>query len=56
MYRPSRLIEAFLSPEKYWLVSFGLLAARLFNEGAIFRYGGLLAAAERAAGPADVIR
>jgi hypothetical protein len=31
MYRPSCLIEAYSSPEKYWLVRVGLLVIHLFN-------------------------
>jgi hypothetical protein len=46
MYWPSCLIEAHVSPEKFPLVCVGLLAVHLFNEGATFQQGGLLAAAE----------
>jgi hypothetical protein len=40
------LIEAYASPEKYWVVCFGLLAVYLFYEDAIFCHSGLLAALE----------
>jgi hypothetical protein len=56
MYRPSCLIEAYVRPEKYWLVWAGLLANHLFNFNLIFLSDGLTAAAERAAGPADLYR
>jgi hypothetical protein len=32
MYRSTSLIEAYDSPENYWLVCFGLLAVHQFNE------------------------
>jgi hypothetical protein len=54
--RPSFLIEAFGSPEKGWLLCVDLLQTDLFDIAAIFRHGGLQAAAERAADPADVGR
>ncbi len=54
--RPSSLIEAFGSPEKGWLVCADLLRTELFDIAAIFCRDGLQAAAERAAGPADVGR
>ncbi len=49
MYRPSCLIEAYIRPEKYWLVWAGPLASHLFNFNFIFLSDGLTAAAERAA-------
>jgi hypothetical protein len=36
MFRPSCLIEAYVSPDKYWLVCVEMLAAHIFKEGAIF--------------------
>ncbi len=50
MYRLSCLIEVYDSTERYWLMCVGLLAVHLFNEGAIFHQGSLLAAVEWAAG------
>jgi hypothetical protein len=51
MYFFSRLIEAYGSPEKYWLVRVGLLAADLFNLNFSWqRANGLLVAVEWAAG------
>jgi hypothetical protein len=52
--RPSFLIEAFGSPGKGWLLCVDLLRTDLFDIAAIFCHDGLQAAAERAAGPADV--
>jgi hypothetical protein len=54
MYRPSCLIEAHGSPEKYWLMYVGQLAIHLIKLNFIFLSGDLLAAAERAASLADV--
>ncbi len=54
--RPSSLIEAFGSPEKGWLLCVDLLRTHLFDIAAIFRHDGLQAAAERAAGTADIGR
>jgi hypothetical protein len=51
-YRPACLIEAYDRLEKYWLVWAGLLAYYLFNF--IFLSNGLMAAVERAAGPANL--
>jgi hypothetical protein len=36
VYRPSCLFEAYGRPKNYWLVYVGLLANRLFNQGAFF--------------------
>jgi hypothetical protein len=49
MYRPSCLLEAYIRPEKYWLVWAGPLASHPFNFNFIFLSDGLTAAAERAA-------
>ncbi len=54
MYRPSCLIEAYVRPEKYWLVWAGLEARHLFNFNFIFLSDDLSAAADRVAGPADL--
>jgi hypothetical protein len=56
MYRPSCLIEAYVRPEKYWLVWAGLKANHLLNFNFIFLSDGLTVAAERAAGPSDFYR
>jgi hypothetical protein len=44
MYRPSCLIEAYVRPEKYWLVWAGPLANHLFNFNLIFLNAGLVTA------------
>jgi hypothetical protein len=49
MYRPSCLIEAYVRPEKYWLVWARPLANHLFNFNFIFLSDGSTATAERAA-------
>ncbi len=54
MYKPSWLIEAYGGPEKYWLVCVGLLVNHLINLNSIFLSDGVSAAAEWAAGLADV--
>jgi hypothetical protein len=54
MYRATCLIEAYFRPEKNWLTCAGLLANHLFNFNFIILSDGLTAAAERAAGLADV--
>jgi hypothetical protein len=56
MYRPSCLIEAYVRPEKYWLVWAGSLAKYLNNFYLIFLSDSLTAAAERAACFADLDR
>jgi hypothetical protein len=40
VYRPSCLLEAYVRPEKYWLVCIGPLANHLFNLNFIFRSDG----------------
>ncbi len=54
MYRPSCLIEAYVRPEKYWLVWDGPLANQPFNFNFIFLSNGLMVTAERAACFADI--
>ncbi len=44
--QPSRCIEAYVGPEKYWFVCVGLFANHLFNLNLIFLIDGLSAAAE----------
>ncbi len=56
MHRPSCLIEAYVRPEKYWLVWAGPLANHLNNFYFMFLSDGLTAAAERAACFADLDR
>ncbi len=57
LYRPLHLIEAYVWPEKYWLVWAGLVwANHPFNFNFIFLSDGLTAAAERAACLADPYR
>jgi hypothetical protein len=56
MYRPSCLIEAYIRPEKYWLVWAEPLANHLFNFNFIFLSDSLTATAERAACFADLYR
>ncbi len=56
LYRPSCLIEAYVRPEKYWLVWAGPLANHPLNFNFIFPSDGLTAAAERAACFADLDR
>jgi hypothetical protein len=56
MYRPSCLIEAYVRPERYWLVWAGPLANNLFNFNFSFLSDSLTAAAERAACFADLYR
>ncbi len=56
LYRPSCLIEAYVRPEKYWLVWAGPLAKHLNNFYFIFFSDGLTAAAERGACFADLDR
>jgi hypothetical protein len=56
MLRPSCLIEAYVRPEKYWLVWAGPLADHLNNLYFIFLSDILTAAAERAACFADLDR
>jgi hypothetical protein len=46
MYRPSCLIEAYVRPEKYWLVYARLLTNHLFNLNLIFLGDGELTAEE----------
>jgi hypothetical protein len=46
MYRPSCLIEAYVGPEQYWLVSAGLLANHLLILKLIFLSDGLTVASE----------
>jgi hypothetical protein len=53
MYRPSYLIEAYVRPEKYWLVWDGLKANHLLNFNLIFLSDGLTAVAEKVAVPSD---
>ncbi len=55
-YRPLHLIEAYVWPEKYWLVWAGPLANHLFNFNFIFLSDGITAAAERAACFTDLYR
>ncbi len=54
LYRPLYLTEAYVWPEKYWLVWAGPLANHPFNFNFIFLSDGLTAAAERAACFADL--
>jgi hypothetical protein len=56
LYRPLRLIEAYVWPEKYWLVWAGPLANHPFNFNFIFLSDSTMAAAERAACLADLYR
>ncbi len=56
LYRPSYLIEAYVWPEKYWLVWAGPLANHPFNFNFIFLGDGATAAAERATCFADLYR
>ncbi len=56
MYRPSCLFEAYIRPEKYWLVWAEPLANHLFNFNFIFLSDGLTATAERVACFADLYR
>ncbi len=56
LYRPLHLIEAYVWPEKYWLVWAGPLANHPFNFNFIFLSDGATAAAERAACFADLDR
>jgi hypothetical protein len=56
LYRPSCFIEAYVRPEKYWLVWAGPLANHPFNLNYIFLSDGLTGAAERAACFADLDR
>jgi hypothetical protein len=56
MYRPSCLIEAYVRPEKYWLVWARPLAKHLNNFYFIFLSDGLTVVAERAACLADLDR
>ncbi len=56
LYRPSYLIEAYVWPEKYWLVWAGPLANHPFNFKFIFLSDGATAAAERATCFADLYR
>jgi Cu2+-containing amine oxidase len=48
LYRPLHLIDAYVWPEKYWLVWAGPLANHPFNFNFIFLSDGATAAAERA--------
>jgi hypothetical protein len=54
--RPLHLIEAYVWPEKYWLVWAGPLANHPFNFNFIFLSDGVTAAAEREACFADLYR
>jgi hypothetical protein len=56
LYRPLHLIEAYVRPEKYWLVWDGPLANHPFNFNFIFLSNGTTAAAERAACLVDLYR
>ncbi len=56
LYRPLYLIEAYVWPEKYWLVWAGPLANHPFNFNFIFLSDGFTAAAGRAACFADLYR
>jgi hypothetical protein len=56
MYRPLCLIEAYIRPEKYWLVWAEPLANHPFNFNFIFLSDGTTAVAERAAIFADLYR
>jgi hypothetical protein len=56
LYRPLYLIEAYVRPEKYWLLWAGPLANHINNFYFIFLSDGLRAAAERAACFADLNR
>jgi hypothetical protein len=56
LYRPLHLIEAYVWPEKYWLVWAGPLANHPFNFNFIFLSDGITTAAERAACFADLYR
>jgi hypothetical protein len=49
MYRPSCLIEAYLRPEKYWLVWAGPLANHPFSFNFKFLSNVLMSVAERVA-------
>jgi hypothetical protein len=54
LYRPSCLIEAYVRPEKYWLLWVGPLANHPFNFNFIFLSDSVRAAEERAACFADL--
>jgi hypothetical protein len=56
LFTPLLLIEAYVGPEKYWLVWAGPLANHPFNFNFIFLSDGFTAAAERAACFADLYR
>jgi hypothetical protein len=56
LYRSLHLIEAYVWPEKYWLVWAGTLANHPFNFNFIFLSDGTMAATERAACLADLYR
>jgi hypothetical protein len=56
MFRPSCLIEAYVRPEKYWLVWAGLEANHLLYSNFIFLSDCLTAAVDREVGPADLDR
>jgi hypothetical protein len=56
LYRPSYLIEAYVWPEKYWLVWAGPLANHPFNFNFIFLSEGITAVMKRAACFADLYR
>ncbi len=56
LYRPLYLIEAYVWPEKYWLVLAGSLANHPFNFNFIFLSDGITATAERAVCFADLDR
>jgi hypothetical protein len=56
LYRPLYLIEAYVRPEKYWLLWAGPLANHINNFYFIFLSDGLTAAAERVACFADLNR
>jgi hypothetical protein len=56
LYRPSCLIEAYVRPEKYWLMWAEPLANHPFNFYFIFLNDGLKEAAEKATCFADLYR
>jgi hypothetical protein len=56
LYRPKYLIEAYVRPEKYWLLWAGPLANHINNFYFNFLSDGLTAVAERAACFADLNR
>ncbi len=56
LYRPLYLIEAYVRPEKYWLLWAGPLANHINNFYFIFLSDGFTVAAERAACFADLNR